>query len=115
MIDLLAHHTDLWRALATHLWQSTLVIVPILVLARLMRRAPAGVVHALYTLGLVKLLLPLAIFGSLASSLLAAWAGSEAAVGGLGRVTVLAVTTVLAPGDYRSCRAAGETGEACRR
>ncbi|MFH1313177.1 MAG: M56 family metallopeptidase [Candidatus Eisenbacteria bacterium] len=51
---------ELWLAVAAHLWQTTLVLLPLFLLARAMRSAPARLVNGLWTIGLVKVLLPLA-------------------------------------------------------
>jgi len=55
---------DLWIGVGTHLWQTSLVLVALLVAARALRRAPAGVVNALLLAGLAKLLLPLPLLKS---------------------------------------------------
>ncbi len=79
-----------WTAMAVHLWQSTLVLAALALLAGGLRRAPAAAVDRLWTLGLVKLFLPLGVFG----------AGMEALLRGLGFRGVApetAASAVLAP------------------
>jgi TonB family protein len=51
----------IWLATATHLWQTTIVVLPLFLLARVLRNAPARLSNLLWTLGLVKLLVPLAL------------------------------------------------------
>jgi hypothetical protein len=55
-----------WLAVVTHLWQTTLVLVPLFLLARALRNAPARLVNLLWTLGLVKVFLPLGVLEPLA-------------------------------------------------
>jgi TonB family protein len=50
-------------AFGTHLWQTTLVLLGVLILGRLLRSAPARLLHLVWTLAFAKLLLPLAIVG----------------------------------------------------
>jgi TonB family protein len=52
---------EFWLAVAAHLWQTTLVLLPLFLLARAMRNAPARLVNGLWTIGLVKVFLPLAV------------------------------------------------------
>jgi TonB family protein len=53
-----------WLGMLTHLWQTTLILLPLFVLARSMREAPARASHVLWTVGLLKLMLPLTFFGA---------------------------------------------------
>jgi bla regulator protein BlaR1 len=53
-----------WLGMLTHLWQTTLILLPLFVLARGMREAPARASHVLWTVGLLKLMLPLTVFGA---------------------------------------------------
>lgn len=64
-----------WWAVAEHLWQATLFLVPLLLVAALLRPAPARVRAAAWTLALLKLVLPL----GLASALLLRPTGPEPA------------------------------------
>jgi protein TonB len=57
--------TPVWTVVLTHLWQSSLIIVPLFLLAIGLRRAPARWQEALWGLALLKLFLPLALFGAL--------------------------------------------------
>jgi len=49
----------LWTGVITHLWQTTLVLALIGLLATLLRRAPARYLEGLWTVALLKLLVPL--------------------------------------------------------
>ena len=70
-MDALSHYLgSIWSGVMLHLWQSTLVIVPLFVLAVGLRRAPARLNDWLWSLALVKLFLPLAIFGALTRNLM---------------------------------------------
>jgi hypothetical protein len=42
-----------WLAIGAHLWQTTLVVLPLFLLARAMRNAPARLVNVLWSIGLV--------------------------------------------------------------
>jgi beta-lactamase regulating signal transducer with metallopeptidase domain len=52
----------LWRETALHLWQTTLVLGVIALLARLLRSAPARYQHAVWWIGLAALFLPPMLF-----------------------------------------------------
>lgn len=60
-----------WLAMAAHLWQSTLVLVLVALLARYMNNAPARLVAGLWWAALVKLFLPLYLLGYLTERVLA--------------------------------------------
>jgi len=63
MIDTISHFLlSFWSAVLIHLWQTTLVVLPLFLLARGMRRAPARLTEVIWSLALVKLFLPLAVF-----------------------------------------------------
>jgi TonB family protein len=49
-----------WLAVASHLWQTAIVLAALALLARMMRAAPARVTNALWWIGLAKLLVPFA-------------------------------------------------------
>jgi TonB family protein len=53
--------TEFWFAVGVHLWQTTLVLIPLFFLARALKNAPARLVNGLWTVGLVKVFLPLAV------------------------------------------------------
>jgi TonB family protein len=53
----------LWTGVAVHLWQTSLVLAVVFLLARGMRSAPARGTQALWTAAFIKILLPVAIFG----------------------------------------------------
>ena len=54
-------------AVLVHLWQTTLVLGALWILAVALRRAPATWQHRLWGLGLLKLILPLGLLGTLAT------------------------------------------------
>jgi TonB family protein len=56
---------EFWSNVWMHLWQVTLILVPFFVAERWLTRAPASVTHAFWSTGLIKLFLPLAVFGGL--------------------------------------------------
>jgi beta-lactamase regulating signal transducer with metallopeptidase domain len=55
----------LWVVLGTHLWQTSLVLVVLFAVARVMRRAPAGFLNSLLWIGLAKLFIPLPLLKDL--------------------------------------------------
>lgn len=55
-----------WLAIATHLWQTTLVLLPLFMLVRMIKNAPARIVNTIWTLGLIKVLVPVSIIAPLA-------------------------------------------------
>ncbi len=87
-----------WLAVAVHLWQSTLVLLPLFLLARWLRSAPARLADALWTAALIKLLLPLSLCGRLVR-LLAARLHLDlpGAVGAGAESTLAAVGPILDP------------------
>ncbi|UCH85404.1 MAG: M56 family metallopeptidase [Candidatus Latescibacterota bacterium] len=110
MIDTVASGLgEFWARLMIHLWQVTLIMIPLFFIGRWLRRAPATVVHAVWSTGLIKLLLPLAIFGGLARGvmrLLPDAAGTSATE--TANTVLVAVTTVLmAPGSVRTADVGG--------
>ncbi len=60
----------LWSGVLGHLWQVTLILLPLFLFDRWLRRAPASVTHVIWSAGLIKLFLPLALFGGLARGVL---------------------------------------------
>ncbi len=98
MTALLPILMSLWLAVALHLWQTTLILLPIFLLARGMRSAPAGLLHVLWSLALAKLLLPAALLEDLGRPL-AAWLPERAAgaLDGVTPYTLDAVRGVLDP------------------
>ena len=60
---MISHLLMFWTEMLTHLWQTTLVLVPLLLLDRMMRGAPGAVRHSLWTLALAKFLLPFSLLG----------------------------------------------------
>jgi len=62
-----------WLALASHLWQSTIVLVVVAIVVRALRRAPAWAQDALWSAALLKLLLPASFLALLFGPLLSRW------------------------------------------
>ena len=88
----------IWLAVGIHLWQTSLFLVPILLLSRWMRAAPARVLHLLWSIALIKVLIPVSLLADLAkrvpaSSLLRDAEGTQRA----GAVALDAVFAVLRP------------------
>jgi TonB family protein len=80
----------LWVDVLRHLWQPALVVLPLFVVARVLRMAPARWSHRLWLAALAKLFLPLALFGPWAGAALRlAEAHGAASVGGLPGFQVL--------------------------
>ena len=71
----------LWGALGTHLWQTTLVLAALFIVARTLRRAPAGLLNSLFWIGLVKLLIPLPLLKGIAGSAVDAAVRTAASAG----------------------------------
>jgi TonB family protein len=90
-----------WIAVLTHLWQTTLVLVPLFLLARGLKWAPARLNETLWRLALLKLFLPLALCGGIAwelFDLLVSRFGFAASTANLPVVAAVdAVGNVLAP------------------
>lgn len=59
-----------WIEVLRHLWQTALVVLPLFLVAFVLRSAPARWSHRLWVAALVKLLVPLAVFGPLAGAAL---------------------------------------------
>lgn len=78
-----------WMAVASHLWQTTIVILVLAGLARAMRRAPARVLNALWCVALIKLVVPVALVAPAVRRALEPLAGrAGAAITRLEAVTV---------------------------
>jgi beta-lactamase regulating signal transducer with metallopeptidase domain len=54
-----------WQPLWAHLWQTSLVLIVVLLVAAIMRRAPASFLNALLWIGLAKLFVPLPLIKNL--------------------------------------------------
>ena len=54
----------IWLGLAQHLWQSSLFLVVLTLLALALRNAPGRVQAAVWWAGVIKLLLPLPLLGA---------------------------------------------------
>ncbi len=65
MNSLVSFLADVWFAAGIHLWQTALVFLPVLVLARWVRFAPARALDVLWGLALLKLLIPTAVVGKI--------------------------------------------------
>ena len=95
---------EFWLAVVAHLWQTTLVLLPLFILARAVRNAPARLANALWTIGLVKVFLPRAVVLPLARRTVFPFLervmpfafGSGASSVWLGRAYVVIDPTVLA-------------------
>lgn len=89
-----------WVGMAVHLWQSTLFLLVLFGVARLLRRTSARVLAALYWVGVVKLLLPLPLLGPVSDRIVstvgnAASTGMDAIETGWSTVTVFMVPLVF--------------------
>ena len=60
----------IWIELLRHLWQSALVLLPLFLLAHVLRTAPARWSHRLWVAALAKLFIPLTLFGPLVGAAL---------------------------------------------
>jgi TonB family protein len=69
-----------WHGMTLHLWQTTLALAVVLVLARLLRNAPAKLHSCLWTAGLLKFFLPLPLLAPLTGWLLGQFGRTEAIV-----------------------------------
>lgn len=98
MNDLLLRLWDLWLLLTNHLWQSALVLGVLVLAERALRRAPASRRADLWTLALIKLLVP---------AMAGAWAWARFNEGGAVPVDLPAVTTVVAPVSVGDAAVAG--------
>ncbi len=54
---------EFWTATASHLWQSTLVLILLGLLALTLRKAPGRIRNGLWQIGLVKMAVPFSLFG----------------------------------------------------
>lgn len=101
MTSLVTVLLDGWRLVLVHFWQTTLVVVPILVATTMLKRTSSRVLHALWLLAFAKLLLPLAILGGISSWLARLLLGEVSAASGGSAVTTIAVVRAVldpAPG-----------------
>jgi TonB family protein len=71
-------YEDIWRHVAVHLWQTTIVLLALLLIARIMRNAPARLRNALWWIGFAKIFMPLALLGHLGGVIVRAVTGSSA-------------------------------------
>jgi TonB family protein len=86
----------LWIDLLRHLWQSAVVLLPLFVLARVLRSAPARWSHRLWVAALAKLFVPLAVFGPLVGAALQrAFAGNTLSPEGGGLAGFRVFVTVI--------------------
>ena len=108
MTSVISFLSDAWLAVAVHLWQTTLVLIPILLLARWARRAPAGVLHALWSIALIKLLLPAAAVSAGARWIVSRLPDSVAGVGSMASPVTLETFRVLL--DPTRAVSAGDLG-----
>ncbi len=61
MNEVLEYATGYWMAVASHLWQTTMLILFLSGLALILKRAPARVLNALWWVALAKLVVPVSI------------------------------------------------------
>jgi len=98
-----------WHGMIVHLWQTTLVLALLFVIEQSLRDAPSRVRHTLWSIGLLKIFLPLSLFGGLSGALYRAVAGRSAGVGNGGIPGMRAVAAVLYPIDAVSAPGRGST------
>ena len=72
---------QIWYGVAVHLWQTTLILLALLIIARTIRSAPARFLNALWWIGFAKIFMPLALLGRAGSLLVSSVAGSALATG----------------------------------
>jgi TonB family protein len=53
----------LWREVAAHLWQTTVVLLALVLIARTMKGAPARLLNSLWWVGFAKIFMPIALLG----------------------------------------------------
>jgi beta-lactamase regulating signal transducer with metallopeptidase domain len=114
----MVHHVSglpasVWIAVGTHLWQTTLVVAVLLVIARLMRRAPAAFLNALLWVGLVKLLVPMPLLKAVVGDAIGDALRMAASSGAASRVTLPLIdgsAAVLDPTDAVLNGTAGMSG-----
>jgi TonB family protein len=100
MSDLAVFLREFWVGMFTHLWQVSVVLVPLFVLSRWVRRAPARVSDAVWTAGFAKLFLPLALLGGASRVVIDRIPRTSTAVESESASAVMSfVTTVLAVPD----------------
>jgi TonB family protein len=107
MSAVIAHLVSFWIAVAVHLWQTTLVLIPILCLAGWLRSAPARFLYGVWAIAFLKIAVPVALLGTLVHPLLRAVLppGPPAA-----NATLAAVSALLNPD--RSFDLQGAAGDA---
>ncbi len=98
-----------WREMLVHLWQTTLVLVLVFMIGRALRGAPSRASHVLWSVGLVKIFLPLSLLGGLSNALYRAVAGGVAPHGRAAIPMLPAVNVVLDPIGDRALPAPGST------
>ena len=96
-----------WRGMLVHLWQTTRVLAFILLLERAFRGAPSRASHALWSIGLAKIFLPLSLLGGLSDALYRAIAGGAASHGRAALLVLPSVNVVLDPISGRGLPAPG--------
>jgi Zn-dependent protease with chaperone function len=86
-----------WHGMLVHLWQTTLVLGVIFIIDKALRNAPSGARHALWSMALLKLFLPLPLLGPLTGELLRRAAGGSAVHGGASFLLPPVLVAVLDP------------------
>jgi TonB family protein len=92
---------QIWYGVAVHLWQTTLILLALLIIARTIRNAPARFLNALWWIGFAKIFMPLALLGRAGSLLVSSVAGSALATGSYASLvsTVAARTSLITEPD----------------
>jgi beta-lactamase regulating signal transducer with metallopeptidase domain len=71
-----------WQGMIAHLWQTTVILALVFIMeGTLLRRAPSRASHALWSVALAKIFMPLSLFGGVANALYGAASGASAAGG----------------------------------
>ena len=86
-----------WQGMIAHLWQTTVVLALILIIERTLRGAPSRASHALWSVALAKIFMPLSLFGGIANALYGAASGASAAGGRPALPMLEPVVAVLFP------------------
>jgi len=98
-----------WHGMVEHLWQATLILALILIIERTLRGAPSRVIHTLWSIGLIKIFLPLSLIGGVSSLLYRAAVGGRAGVGEAAAPMLQPVVAVLYPLNDSGAPPAGST------
>ncbi|MCX5754145.1 MAG: M56 family metallopeptidase [Candidatus Krumholzibacteria bacterium] len=86
-----------WQGMMAHLWQTTVVLALVFIIEGTLHRAPSRASHALWSVALAKIFMPLSLFGGIANSLYGAASGASAPGGRAAIPTIEPVVAVLFP------------------